>query len=726
MKKIISLQLKVFILLVSLLSFSISAIAETEIIDLASGVYENKAIVWNGTSCSITQTNGGSKMVVNSSYISSPRWYTSHVVYFKAKYGYELSNVTITCADKKYVTSLKSSSYSSNVTKTSTTTYDVKITTSGDFEIELGALVYVSSISVTYTKTDVPKVSTTISSLDFGVVNVGESLDKTFSLSGNNLTADLSLSVSGDDALCFDVNPKSISYQDGSAATTEVSVNYTPIESGNHSALLNISSGGATLATIVLSGKVAVKHNITWNVNGNEYTVGNPTLVVADGDRVEVLPTAPNAIGDNMFVGWTTIAIPTAQAAKPSVLFNTPAAAPVVTTDATYYAVYATKGTATSWTKHPISDIAEGVYAITNEAGNAFTGVISSGKGRMTGEVFDFDDSNVATSAPQDVCEITIMKSDGGYVLYNAEYGYLYAKAASTGNLAWQSAENSYWTCTEDNKNLKYSANSSYLRIATSSGSLWLNTYSYGYGSAISLVKKETVGSYTTAIDVQPSDEVYEAKDYTFIAHNNSGYWATMSNEKPLFIPTNITASTVVVSNDKLTIDATAFGQPKTVEIDGVQVSGVYIPANTGILLSSAVQDAKYYEVGNISVPSLSTDANMLKAAPVGGGVFDDDADYMFYKLSYDDYSLQTGLGFYWGADEGGVFNIKANTAYLAVPAVRANNAKSFLLDGSTTAISNHSTNSTNRSIYNALGIKVKSATRSGLYIVDGKKIVRK
>lgn len=728
MKQFVSLQLKVIFLLLSLLSLPASVNAETEEIDLSAGVYENKAITWTGTSCSIIQSQGSTSMAVNKSYISAPRWYTYHKVYFRAHYGYQLTSVLITCNTKDYAKSLAESTYSSKVTKKSVDSYSVNITTSGDFEIELTKLVYVSSISVTYTKIDVPTVTTSASSIDFGAAQIGETITKTFNLRASNLTTDLSLSVSGDGASYFDVNPKSISHQDGYVSTTEVSVTFAPESNGSHSALLNICSGDATLANVSLKGKLAAKHHITWIVNDKEYNEGNPTTTVEDGDRVEALPTSPDAIGDNMFVGWTTIAIPTAQAAKPSVLFTTPASAPIVTSDATYYAVYASKGTGTIWIKHPVSDISEGIYAITNADGNAFTGVISSGKGEMTGEAFDFDELNVATSEPQNVCEITVMKSEteGGYVLYNAEYGYLYPKAASTGNLAWHSAENSYWACTEDNKNLKYFANSAYLRIATSSRSLWLNTYSYGYGSAICLVKKESVGSYTTTIDIQPSAEVYEAKDYTFIAHNNAGYWATMSNEKPLFIPTNITASTVVVSNDKLSIDATAFGQPQTIEIDGEQVSGVYIPANTGILLSSADQDAKYYEVSNLSVSSLSAGDNMLKAAPVGGGKFDDDADYMFYKLSYDDYTHQTGLGFYWGADEGRVFNVKANTAYLAVPSGRSNNAKSFLLDGSTTAISSIVTTVTPEQIYNVHGIKVNSATGSGLYIVDGKKIVRK
>ena len=699
--------------------------AETETIDLSAGVYDTdtKSITWQGSSCSIVQVKG-SGTYVNNAYISDPRWYKYHKVSFVANKGCEISKVVVVCTTSNYATELKNSTYSENVSKKSLSSKTVTITTSGDFSITLGSVVYVSSISVTYTKSDVPTVVTSTKTIDFGVAEISDNISQSFTLSGSNLLADLSLNISGDNSNNFTINPTSIAHASGEVATTQVEVNYLPTTIGTHSATINIISGEETLATVSLVGKVATTHNIVWMVNGEQYTAGNPTTKVAEGEKVSVLPDIPSAIGDNNFVGWTTKEITTEQTSVPSDLFSSTTEAPTVNADATYYAVFATKGTESGWQKIPVSEISEGTYLITNNAGNYFTGKITSDKGEMSTDIISFD-SNASLNVPDDACEITIKKSEteGGYLLYNPSRGYLYASAASSGNLAWHKSESSYWYYNADKSGFLYAACNAFLRVGTANKLPCLNTYGTKFGDELFLAKMQVGGSYRTTITSQPI--VYTPQTQQFIAHNANGYWATMSNSQPLFIPSAITVSTVVVENEQLLINSDAFGQPTAVTINGEQISGVYIPANTGILLSSKSQEATYYTVSNLSSFVFLSPLNMLKPAPVGGGVFADDADYMFYKLAYEDYAQQTGLGFYWGADEGGVFNIKANTAYLAVPYTDANNAKSFIFDGSTTAIHNTSTISQKHSIYSVYGTKVESTTRPGLYIVDGKKIVR-
>ena len=83
-------------------------------------------------------------------------------------------------------------------------------------------------------------------------------------------------------------------------------------------------------------------------------------------------------------------------------------------------------------------------------------------------------------------------------------------------------------------------------------------------------------------------------------------------------------------------------------------------------------------------------------------------------------------LGFYWGAENGGAFSVKAGTAYLAVP--EGSGAKAFTLDGGVvTGISSVNVESNRtKTIYNIAGQRVYDMTKSGLYIVDGKKVVVK
>ena len=110
----------------------------------------------------------------------------------------------------------------------------------------------------------------------------------------------------------------------------------------------------------------------------------------------------------------------------------------------------------------------------------------------------------------------------------------------------------------------------------------------------------------------------------------------------------------------------------------------------------------------------------------VAGGEFTAKTGCKYYKLAYNDYSAQTGLGFYWGADEGGAFSVKAGTAYLEVPAGKTT-AKGFAFNGESTGIEGVNANVENaKAIYNLNGQRVASMAKPGLYIVNGKKVVRK
>ena len=113
-----------------------------------------------------------------------------------------------------------------------------------------------------------------------------------------------------------------------------------------------------------------------------------------------------------------------------------------------------------------------------------------------------------------------------------------------------------------------------------------------------------------------------------------------------------------------------------------------------------------------------------MKAAPAGGGKFTAETGHVYYKLAYNDYSAKKDLGFYWGAENGGAFSVKAGTAYLAVPST--SNVKGFSFDGTSTGVSavDAEEPSKTRGIYNIAGQKVNAMTKAGLYIVNGKKIV--
>lgn len=228
-------------------------------------------------------------------------------------------------------------------------------------------------------------------------------------------------------------------------------------------------------------------------------------------------------------------------------------------------------------------------------------------------------------------------------------------------------------------------------------------------------------------IVVATAEPTYTAQTLTFIAKDGADYYATFSNDKVTFITSNhVIPYVVTVANGKVEMNSEMFKSEKTT-IESAEVDGYYIPANTGILLYSDAENVDYYTVENKTVDAISPVDNMLEPAPKDGGVFAFNEAYKYYKLAYNDYKAQTGLGFYWGANNGGAFYVKGGTAYLKVLAATTAGAKGFTLNGEATGIEGVNANVENaKAIYNLNGQRVASMAKPGLYIVNGKKVVRK
>lgn len=233
-------------------------------------------------------------------------------------------------------------------------------------------------------------------------------------------------------------------------------------------------------------------------------------------------------------------------------------------------------------------------------------------------------------------------------------------------------------------------------------------------------------------IVVATAKPTYTAQTLTFIAKDGADYYATFSSDKVTFITSkHVIPYVVTVANGKVDMKSDMFKSEKTT-IGSAEVDGYYIPANTGILLYSDAENVDYYTVENYTVENYTVDAlavgaNMLMPAPVAGGEFTAEATKVYYKLAYNDYTAKKGLGFYWGADNGGAFYVKAGTAYLAVPKAKAAGAKGFAFNGEATGIEGVNANVENaKAIYNLNGQRVASMAKPGLYIVNGKKVVRK
>lgn len=195
--------------------------------------------------------------------------------------------------------------------------------------------------------------------------------------------------------------------------------------------------------------------------------------------------------------------------------------------------------------------------------------------------------------------------------------------------------------------------------------------------------------------------------------------YATYYNDKlDVTIPEGIDAKCGVitdVNNGALTIDYRyAAGAEK-------------IPAGNAVLVKAGKAMQIPLIVSKHTKEKEVVAENMLKGQATTGE-FTADPDYKYYKLAYNNFNTKEGLGFYFGAENGGAFTVPAGMAYLAVP--RSMAVKCFLLDGSATGIEGIEAGQTAeavKTVYTLDGRKVEAQKLpKGIYIVNGKKVIVK
>ena len=106
-------------------------------------------------------------------------------------------------------------------------------------------------------------------------------------------------------------------------------------------------STGALSITGIIKSNVTITitakqiHTITWMVNGEQYTTGEPSATVLNNERVSTLPTNPTLdCSGKTFVGWSDQEV--SDGNKPSVLFTSAGTSPQILKNTTFHAVFAT------------------------------------------------------------------------------------------------------------------------------------------------------------------------------------------------------------------------------------------------------------------------------------------------------------------------------------------------------------------------------------------------
>lgn len=143
---------------------------------------------------------------------------------------------------------------------------------------------------------------------------VGNFSTEKITVSGVNLTAVIGLAISGTNSSLFKVSQATVEQTDGTAPSTEITITYSPIAAGSHTATLTLTSAGAYDAIFALKGISTLFAGISNVYTALELSVINGKIVVSatEGESIAIY----NTIGQQLFSkkaidGVNTITVPT-------------------------------------------------------------------------------------------------------------------------------------------------------------------------------------------------------------------------------------------------------------------------------------------------------------------------------------------------------------------------------------------------------------------------------
>lgn len=184
------------------------------------------------------------------------------------------------------------------------------------------------------------------------------------------------------------------------------------------------------------------KCTVTWLVNGEEYTAGNPTVSINKGGVVSVLPAAPKSCDEisNQFVGWSEYQISTSTDDIPEDLFSTADDAPDIMQNTTFHAVFAQLSEDIA----PSGDPMTYVLTMTDTEGWTLSGLIQDSKHwRMVTDSYIELQEEIDASQIQYV--VITMRTYGGsdyntieFKVGNTKVGELVASNKTLNDYVWK------------------------------------------------------------------------------------------------------------------------------------------------------------------------------------------------------------------------------------------------------------------------------------------------
>lgn len=220
--------------------------------------------------------------------------------------------------------------------------------------------------------------------------------------------------------------------------------------------------------------------------------------------------------------------------------------------------------------------------------------------------------------------------------------------------------------------------------------------------------------------NIQANTRSYPA-DEVEVTISNAGYATFYYSDGDYVLPKGLSAKVVCgIWDDQLVYKTIASGDDEGV-----------IPAGVPVLISSEDKKPGVYRLPLASRKYENTEYNLLRGSDIDTQTFSeysDFCDFCFYKLAYGPAGtdLSDVVGWYWGAADGGAFSIEGHKAWLALPKASTKGIAGFSLAGDATFIPETDTddNQSQKVIYDLYGRKLSAPTGSGIYIIDGKKVI--
>jgi uncharacterized protein YjdB len=232
---------------------------------------------------------------------------------------------------------------------------------------------------------------------------------------------------------------------------------------------------------------------------------------------------------------------------------------------------------------------------------------------------------------------------------------------------------------------------------------------SYGQSTVTATISDDNGTTYTAicTVNVKNPNDVDERS----VTLSSDGYATFYDSRQHFSLPAGLTAQVVTgITDNKLSYKVIAEGG----------TARNTIPKGVGVMLSSSKKQMATYTLKSEQTAPEFNDANLLHGSDEATKT---SGDGYHYKLAYGPTNTKWSsvIGWYWGANNGGAFDIGGHKAWLVLP--KSGSTRGYSIDGESMGIEAVE-NSTAEKLYDLQGKQIVRSIRKGVYIKKGKKVL--